>query len=41
MTLKEIATEFGYEEEETLRDYMEDYGLDIETVYDMAANGDF
>lgn len=40
MTLKEIATQFGYEEE-TLRDYMEDYGLDIETVYDMAANGDF
>ena len=40
MTLKEIAIEFGYEEE-TLRDYMEDYGLDIETVYDMAANGDF
>ena len=40
MTLKEIATEFGYEEE-ALRDYMEDYGLDIETVYDMAANGDF
>lgn len=40
MTLKEIAEEFGYDEQ-NLKDYMDDYGYDIDTMYDMAANGDF